>query len=132
MTALHVAALKGHVQFLKNMVELMNEEDLEIRDDRDYTALEYAVIMGNLEAATTLINKNWRLPNLLDAGGDCPLGNAVIQSGLVRNAEMVWYLASMTVNEQVFTTNLVHALVITGYIGKTSSRRANSTLKYII
>ncbi|XP_024018929.1 uncharacterized protein LOC21402697 isoform X2 [Morus notabilis] len=116
MTALHVAALKGHVQFLKNMVELMNEEDLEIRDDRDYTALEYAVIMGNLEAATTLINKNWRLPNLLDAGGDCPLGNAVIQSGLVRNAEMVWYLASMTVNEQVFTTNLVHALVITGYV----------------
>ena len=96
----------------------MDEEDLEIRDDRDYTALEYAAITGSVEAAMVLINKNGRLPNLLDAGGDCPLCNAIIQSGFVSNSDMIWYLASMTTNEEVFSTNLVRALVITGYVGK--------------
>ncbi|XP_040367034.1 uncharacterized protein LOC112180383 isoform X6 [Rosa chinensis] len=54
-TALHIAAREGHVHIVKELVLLMTQEDLEIRDDNGCTALHIAVQKENVDAVKEVV-----------------------------------------------------------------------------
>ncbi|KAI3944590.1 hypothetical protein MKW98_021048 [Papaver atlanticum] len=60
-TALHIAALEGHFKFVKKLVEIMTPEQLGLQNFDGETALQGAVIAGNIESVKEILGKN---PNL--------------------------------------------------------------------
>ncbi|XP_004301352.1 PREDICTED: uncharacterized protein LOC101304778 [Fragaria vesca subsp. vesca] len=56
-TALHCAALKGHLEIVRKFVLLMTPEDMEIRDINGYTALQLAVDIGHVNIVKELLLK---------------------------------------------------------------------------
>nr|XP_043632594.1 uncharacterized protein LOC122603836 [Erigeron canadensis] len=71
-TALHVAASakvpKLGVVFVKNLVELMNEDDLVLENENFNTALYLASAAGNLETIQIMVEKNRDLVTIPGAG----------------------------------------------------------------
>ena len=60
-TALHVAVLAGRMNIVKEFIELMHEESLEIQDYEGLTVLGCSVVVGNIEMAKCIIGKNQKL-----------------------------------------------------------------------
>ncbi|XP_030967072.1 protein ACCELERATED CELL DEATH 6-like isoform X2 [Quercus lobata] len=60
-TALHAAVLAGRMNIVKEFIELMHEESLEIQDYERLTVLGCSVVVGNIEMAKCIINKNKKL-----------------------------------------------------------------------
>ena len=66
-TPLHVAALAGHVKVVEKLVDKLNPEDLEQKEDvQGCTPLALAVSVGITEIAQSMIRKNRSLANILD------------------------------------------------------------------
>ena len=58
-TALHIAVGTGKaLHFVENLVKAMKLEELELCDDKGYTALNTAASVGNRAAAMVLVQKN--------------------------------------------------------------------------
>ena len=57
-TALHVAVVAGHVHIVEELVNLMSEENLKIKDSEGFTALARAAYIGNYSIAEFLLRKN--------------------------------------------------------------------------
>nr|XP_043633440.1 uncharacterized protein LOC122604630 [Erigeron canadensis] len=98
-TALHVAAsAKGPTrmeEFVKNLVGLMNPEDLTLENENFNTALYLAAAAGNLETVKIMIEKNRDLLTIPGAGRQMlPLYAAA----LFGNYEVVKYLFLMSNN----------------------------------
>ncbi|XP_054804055.1 ankyrin repeat-containing protein ITN1-like isoform X2 [Prosopis cineraria] len=89
-TVLHVAAGAGHFHFVKELVNLMNESDLDLQDSRGNTAFCFAAAAGNLDIVKLLWEKNPFLLNIRGGNGFTPLHFAAIQG----RADMTWYLYS--------------------------------------
>nr|XP_043633442.1 uncharacterized protein LOC122604632 [Erigeron canadensis] len=72
-TALHVAssakASKLAVVFVKNLVDMMKEEDLVLENENFSTALYLAAAAGNLEMVNIMVEKNRNLVTIPGAGG---------------------------------------------------------------
>lgn len=60
-TALHAAVLAGRMNIVKEFIELMHEESLEIQDNELLTVLGCCVVVGNIEMAKCIIEKNRKL-----------------------------------------------------------------------
>lgn len=60
-TALHAAVLAGRMNIVKEFIELMHEESLEIQDYERLTVLGCSVVVGNIEMAKCIIAKNRKL-----------------------------------------------------------------------
>ncbi|CAL9014019.1 unnamed protein product [Prunus brigantina] len=92
-TALHVAVKRAKLQVVKDLVQLMTEEDLEIKDDYGCTAFDYATVIGKIEMAKCLFHKNNKLVSIRS-----PLNNAIPLINACRRGhwEMVDYLYSLT------------------------------------
>ncbi|PWA46364.1 ankyrin repeat-containing domain, PGG domain protein [Artemisia annua] len=92
-TALHIAAsAKGpkHVeQFVKNLVDKMTKEDLEIVNKNHNTALYLAAAAGNVETVKIMVEKNKTLLTIPGAGGAMM---PVYAASLFGNYEVVKYL----------------------------------------
>ncbi|BFG26332.1 hypothetical protein CerSpe_126060 [Prunus speciosa] len=63
-TALHLAVSLGYVNMAKALVELMTEEDLEIRDANGQTVMAYAATKGITQLAKCITEKNKKLLSL--------------------------------------------------------------------
>ncbi|KAL8194093.1 hypothetical protein R6Q57_026335 [Mikania cordata] len=91
-TALHVAAsAKGSyvVEFVENLVGLMNKEDLALENENFNTALYLAAVAGNIETIKIMLKKNPTLISIPGAGGQMmPLYAAA----LFGNYDVVKYL----------------------------------------
>ncbi|KAK4256041.1 hypothetical protein QN277_008957 [Acacia crassicarpa] len=91
-TALHVAALFGHVSIVKELVNLLPSELLETTDDFGNTPLFIATITGITEVAECLVNKNYNILGILNSTKELP----VTQAFLNGHQEMGRYLYSKT------------------------------------
>ncbi|KAI3862149.1 hypothetical protein MKW92_020629 [Papaver armeniacum] len=96
-TVLHVAIYKKReIILIEEIVKLMSPELLEYKGgEYDFTALHYAAQYGNTKAVALLVNKNPKLPLLLDKRGFTPLDLALRNVSINQKA-VVEYLYSVT------------------------------------
>ncbi|KAL0410403.1 UNVERIFIED_CONTAM: hypothetical protein Slati_3630000 [Sesamum latifolium] len=93
-TALHIAVGTGKAKnFVKELLELIPTEALAtLRDQAGQTALHYAAIFGNVEAAKLLVSKDPGLTNTLTDTFLLPIHLAALYA----NKDMVSYLLTVT------------------------------------
>lgn len=88
-TPLHVAAAAGHsTKFVRYLVDLMNDVDLELQNKDGYTAFCLAAISGNVDIAKIMAEKNQALQIIYASEKMMPLYNAAFHG----NHDMVTYL----------------------------------------
>ncbi|KAA8544471.1 hypothetical protein F0562_022489 [Nyssa sinensis] len=94
-TALHIAIGTGEaIPFVEKLVELMPTEALEIQNNKGNTALVVAACVGNTEAAKILVNKNRRLPYIMNHRCLLPIHYAAANA----NEDLLKYLLPLTQN----------------------------------
>ncbi|KAJ0764254.1 putative ankyrin repeat-containing domain-containing protein [Helianthus annuus] len=79
-TALHVAAIadqnqwtKKNLDFVKNLVDMMTIDDLELKNKHSNTAFWIATAFGDMEMAMIMMEKNPNLLNIRGSAGLLPL-----------------------------------------------------------
>lgn len=87
-TVLHIAAGARHIHFVKELVEMMNAEDLALQDYKGNTALSFAAAAGTVEIAEIMIRKNISLPTIRGGEGMTP----IYMAALLGQSEMADYL----------------------------------------
>ncbi|KAF6139444.1 hypothetical protein GIB67_026286 [Kingdonia uniflora] len=107
MTALHIAVGAGHsTPFVEKLVELMLLKALQLQTEKGDSALAYAAITGNTNAAEIIIRKDPNLPNMQDAKGKIPLCYAA-QHG---HRETLLYILSVTNDSVIPGSALVEVI----------------------
>ncbi|XP_026442324.1 ankyrin repeat-containing protein NPR4-like isoform X2 [Papaver somniferum] len=98
-TALHIAVHRNHLVFIEEIVRFMPPEVLEYKA-RCYesTALQFAVMYGNLKAAELMVKKNRILTQICNCDGRVPLALALMHTTDAQK-EIVEYLYSVTRDE---------------------------------
>ncbi|KAI3933995.1 hypothetical protein MKW92_026318 [Papaver armeniacum] len=100
-TALHVSATEGHSTFVEQLVSLMTELQLESKNDNDETALQMAVLVGNIESIRTMVGKNKNLTLIADKDDAIPIVNAANFSPRMEKKEIIKYLYNVMMNNAV-------------------------------
>ncbi|KAH7536977.1 hypothetical protein FEM48_Zijuj03G0043200 [Ziziphus jujuba var. spinosa] len=119
-TALRMAAMGGHISIVKILVQKMSEQDLEITDKDDMTALAVAFTCNaELGIAECMVRKNFGLLTT-EANNMLPVAMA-FRSG---HAEMGRHLYSITpLSKDYLQTNKEHGARILYGIGKLNRRK---------
>ncbi|KAL2539823.1 Ankyrin repeat family protein [Abeliophyllum distichum] len=92
-TALMVAARSSkRIHFVKELVKLMEPEDLALGDVTGFTALHVTALIDNIAVAKMLVEKNPGLPNVWDKDRSLPIHRAAMGG----KKEMVLYLLTVT------------------------------------
>ena len=91
-TALHIATGAKHIQFVKELVNLMDETDLALQDCKGNTAFCYAALTGSMEIAKIMMCKNNYLPLMRGGQGM----TALYVATLFGHSEMAWFLYPIT------------------------------------
>ncbi|XP_068304356.1 probable E3 ubiquitin-protein ligase XBOS36 [Pyrus communis] len=108
-TALHIAVEAGHVDIVRELVSLMEEDDLEIKSTGDdYTALAIAAIEGITEMAECMVTRNKKLLSISDAFNDIPLVHACVYG----HWHVARYLYSVTPLEDLMPDKGPHGATI--------------------
>ena len=87
-TSLHVAVYEGNTLFVKNLVTLMKDKDMELQNTSSNTALCLAATTGHVEMAKIMVTKNKTLLDITGSKGKMPLYMAALSG----KHEMVKYL----------------------------------------
>ena len=106
-TALHIATLFGHLNIIEKLVQLMSEDDLELKDNYGITALQYAAFnsnKNNVKAVKCMVEKNKRVLTIPSAHGWIPVTRA-LECG---HTEVARYLYSLTPVEVLLPENGKH------------------------
>ncbi|KAI9081511.1 hypothetical protein K1719_036532 [Acacia pycnantha] len=107
-TALHVAAMFGHVTIVKELLKSLSPEFLVTTDSEGFTALALVCqYNGNAQVAECLVNKNGDLLGIEMKGGDLPVAQAI----KLHFIELGRYLYSVTPLEYLTSNHgskLVH------------------------
>lgn len=77
-TVLHIATGAKHVQFVKELLTLMDKNDVTLQDSKGNTAFCYAVVTGSTEIAAIMMEKNENLPLIRGGQGMTPLYMATL------------------------------------------------------
>ncbi|PIN17149.1 hypothetical protein CDL12_10194 [Handroanthus impetiginosus] len=91
-TALHIAASMKGTEFVKELVQIMSPNDLELQNEHGQTAFYYAAARGTVEMVTVMREKNSSLVSMCDEDMKTPLYVATREE----NKEMVSYLYQFT------------------------------------
>ncbi|KAJ7974908.1 Ankyrin repeat-containing protein [Quillaja saponaria] len=115
-TALHAAVEFGHFKIVKELLELMSEEAIEIRDKEGYTALASATSAGTVEIAKWMVKKNKNVVTIATNYNLIPVTLAITYG----HFEMAHYLYSVTPLEELMPEKGIHgaALLIQCYYFK--------------
>ncbi|XP_050134551.1 uncharacterized protein LOC126610500 [Malus sylvestris] len=89
-TARHNAVLMGHEQIVEELVQLMTEEDLEVKDSFGMTALEYAA-RDNIKMVECMFTKNKKLL-AVESGSSTP----IVIAAFNERWDIVRYIYSFT------------------------------------
>ncbi|XP_038693140.1 ankyrin repeat-containing protein At5g02620-like isoform X2 [Tripterygium wilfordii] len=95
--ALHVAVLAGNVDIVEELVNRLSRIDLQVKNKKDSTALNYAAMGGIKAIAEHLIRKNRNLITIPNGNGQIP----VVVASLYSHKDMVWYLYENTPKEEL-------------------------------
>ena len=95
-TALHVAALAGHVHLVEELVKQMSEENLEIKDIDGFTALALAAYKGNYPIAECMLEKNEKLLGIATENGTIPVVLA-LKNGHLKLARYLYLLTPLEI-----------------------------------
>ncbi|ESR61923.1 hypothetical protein CICLE_v10014428mg [Citrus x clementina] len=106
-TALHIAAGARRTLFVQELVNLMTPEDLALRNKVGNTALCFAAVSGVTKIAEVMVNKNRELPSIRGNKGATPL----CMAALLGHKEMIWYLYSVTKEEDLKEEDRIELLV---------------------
>ncbi|KAM4071931.1 hypothetical protein ACB094_11G098700 [Castanea mollissima] len=103
-TALHIAIFEGHVNIVEELVKIMSEEDLKIKDATDSNVLGYCAIVGNIQMAKCIIGKSRTLLSIGSASDNLiPVVLALTYNP--HGIEMARYLYSETPLEDLKPRN---------------------------
>ncbi|KAJ7969325.1 Ankyrin repeat-containing protein [Quillaja saponaria] len=92
-TVLHVAAGANRVHFVEELVKLIDENDLALKDYKKNTAFCFAAAVGNVEITEIMSQKNPCLPTIRGGAGVTPLYMSILQG----QREMALYLYPKTI-----------------------------------
>ncbi|KAF3946133.1 hypothetical protein CMV_027566, partial [Castanea mollissima] len=95
-TALHVAAEARHVHIVGELVKLMSEENLAIKDDEGCTALARAAYIGNYRIAECLLGKNKDLISIPNNMGTIPVVLA-LYNGHLKLGRYLYFLTPLEI-----------------------------------
>ena len=113
-TTLHIAAMFGHLHIVEKLVQLMSEDDLQLKNYYGDAALHYAYFSNNknknLKAVKCMVEKNKRLLTLTDINGQIPITRAAVYG----HTEMGRYLYSVNPFEVLRPENEHHAIELLG------------------
>lgn len=91
-TALHIAAAVKHVDFVKELVKIMDENDLRKKNKFDNTAFFLAAASGMVEAAKEIMKNDTAIAMVPDICGRLPIHMAALSG----HKDMVEYLYQKT------------------------------------
>ncbi|KAL0010128.1 hypothetical protein SO802_005236 [Lithocarpus litseifolius] len=97
-TTLHIAAAASPEDFVKNLLNTLNSEDLTVVNNAQNTVLVYAAVSGNVKIAKVILERNEGLANLVS--GISPLYMAAL-SGHSQMAEFLYSKTAHVVHEWV-------------------------------
>uniref|UniRef100_A0A7N2LKA1 Ankyrin repeat family protein n=1 Tax=Quercus lobata TaxID=97700 RepID=A0A7N2LKA1_QUELO len=99
-TALHIAIFEGHLNIVKELVKIMSEENLKIKDTDNCTVLGYCAMVGNIQMAKCIIGKSRTLLSIGNGSDDLiPVVLALMYNP--NGTEMARYLYSETPKENL-------------------------------
>nr|KYP34686.1 Ankyrin-2 [Cajanus cajan] len=78
-TVLHVAAGANHVDFVDQLLQVLDKEHMALQDMKGNTAFCFAAASGNMDIARLLLHKNSFLPLIRGGNGRTPLHFAAMQ-----------------------------------------------------
>ncbi|KAL0007984.1 hypothetical protein SO802_009486 [Lithocarpus litseifolius] len=112
-TALHIAIFEGHMNIVEELVKIMSEENLKIKDTDNFTVLGYCATVGNIQMAKCIIGKSRTLLSI--GNGIFDLIPVVLALTYNPNrTEMARYLYSETPLEDLMPRNGINgAMFIT-------------------
>ena len=99
-TALHIAIDAGHTNIVEELVKIMSEEDLKIKDARGNTVLGYCALVGNIQMAKCIIGKSRTLLSIGN-GSDDLIPVVLALTSNPNGTEMARYLYSETPQEDL-------------------------------
>ena len=112
-TALHIAIFEGHMYIVEELVKIMSEENLKIKDAGGFTVLGYCAIVGNIQMAKCIVGKSRTLLSIGNGIFDL-IPVAVALAYNPNGTEMARYLFSETPLEDLMPRNGINgAMFIT-------------------
>nr|POE46200.1 ankyrin repeat-containing protein itn1 [Quercus suber] len=108
-SVLHTAFASKHMDFIKDVLRNLTDEDLERTNIDGDTALCFAAKLGIVTIAKALVEKNIRLPLIRSDEGRTPLYIAV----LFGHRDMASYLCTVTTFKDLILTERTEILVAT-------------------
>ncbi|XP_057467539.1 ankyrin repeat-containing protein NPR4-like isoform X2 [Actinidia eriantha] len=98
-TALHIAVATGkNLHFVKKLVESMPDEALVLCDNKGFTALHTAALVGNTDAAKVLVDRHRELLNIGGSRNNLPIHVAARYG----RKETLCYLFGVTNDDQAY------------------------------
>ncbi|RHN73363.1 putative ribonuclease H-like domain, ankyrin repeat-containing domain-containing protein [Medicago truncatula] len=91
-TLLHIAAGANHIHFVKELLKMLDENDITLQDKIGNTAFCYAAAAGNIEIVDLLLDRNSQLPVKRAGNGYTPIQYAALQG----RSKMTWHLYDKT------------------------------------
>ncbi|KAJ7974921.1 Ankyrin repeat-containing protein [Quillaja saponaria] len=107
-TALHAAVEFGHFKIMKELLEWMSEEAIEIRDNEGYTALAILTSSGTVEMARWVIKKNKKVVTIANNYNLIPVSLAIKYGHI----EMASYLYSVTPSEELMPEKGIYDMAL--------------------
>ncbi|XP_038693133.1 uncharacterized protein LOC119991028 isoform X2 [Tripterygium wilfordii] len=99
--ALHVAVLAGNVDIVEELVNRLSSKSLEVKNQKESTALNYAAMGGIKVIAEHLIRKNQNLITICNGNDQIP----VVVASLYGHKDMVRYLYEKTAKQYLTGAN---------------------------
>jgi len=123
-TLLHIAAGANQIHFVKELLKMLDDKDIELQDMKGNTAFCFAAAAGNIEIVTLMLERNSQLPVIRGGNGNTPIQYAALQG----RRKMLWYLYDKT--EHYFNVDdrklLFFACIYSGVYGKHIINSCNS------
>ncbi|KAJ7974915.1 Ankyrin repeat family protein [Quillaja saponaria] len=107
-TALHATVDFGHFETVKELLDLMSEEAIEIRDNDGYTALASSVAAGTVEMAEWIVKKNKKVVTMATKYNLIPVTLAIRYGHI----EMARYLYLVTPLEELVLEKEIHGATL--------------------
>jgi hypothetical protein len=89
---LHIAAGANHIHFVEELLKMLDDNDITLRDFNGNTAFCIAAAAGNIKIVDLMLERNRHLPGIRAGNGYTPILFAALQG----SCKMTWHLYDKT------------------------------------